>query len=291
AAQRMNLQIFLPSILALEKTSLLISTKQLSLLPFGHIKLTLQISLRMITINVQYLREQLHHLGVQVAALQEARAPEDATFVSQTHVRFCTAKDSGGTWIDTSVDWCQARADHYGLMVQVYFQTQASPQKLKHYGSNTLRGLKTGFAWTQLSSRMKYKLSNRDGTWMDTVYPRQMVAEPLQFKGGSLFAIWKGKSSTSKCSAFRGILVSSTTGKAFHRAVRARSVGALGEFGHDMQIGGLPKFPVVIASHFVRLFQEGNQRRHRSYGLLFLDLREAFYRVVRPLLVGSQCGD
>ncbi|CAE7795803.1 unnamed protein product, partial [Symbiodinium sp. CCMP2456] len=117
------------------------------------------------------------------------------------------------------------------------------------------------------------------------------VAEPVQFKGGSLFAIWKGKASTSQCSAYRGILVSSSPGKAFHRTVRGRSVGPLREFGHDMQIGGLPRFPVVMASHFVRLFQEGKHHRRESYGLLFLDLREAFYRVVRPLLVGSACHD
>ncbi|CAE7868790.1 unnamed protein product, partial [Symbiodinium necroappetens] len=117
------------------------------------------------------------------------------------------------------------------------------------------------------------------------------VAEPIQFKGGSLFAIWKGKSSTAKASAYRGILVSSVTGKSFHRAIRNRSVDALRNFGQPMQIGGLPSFPVTMGSHFVRLFQAGSHRRRRSHGLLFLDLREAFYRVVRPLLAYSPWGD
>ncbi|CAE7762327.1 unnamed protein product [Symbiodinium sp. CCMP2456] len=117
------------------------------------------------------------------------------------------------------------------------------------------------------------------------------VAEPIQFKGGSLFAIWKGKSSTAKASAYRGILVSSVTGKSFHRAIRNRSVDALRNFGQPMQTGGLPSFPVTMGSHFVRLFQAGSHRRRRSHGLLFLDLREAFYRVVRPLLAYSPWGD
>ena len=117
------------------------------------------------------------------------------------------------------------------------------------------------------------------------------AAEPIQFKGGALHAVWKGKSNPSFCSAHRGILVSSNIGKAFHRIARARAVPALRNVTTDMQIGGLPSFPVVLASHFVRLFQSGSRQRLTSHGLLFLDLREAFYRVVRPLLVGAACHD
>ena len=117
------------------------------------------------------------------------------------------------------------------------------------------------------------------------------AAEPIQFKGGALFAIWKGKSSATQCSAHRGILVSSTPGKSFHRVARQRAIPALQNISSDMQIGGLPHFPVTMASHFFRAFQEGCAQRKRSYGLLFLDLREAFYRVVRPLLTGTSFCD
>ena len=117
------------------------------------------------------------------------------------------------------------------------------------------------------------------------------AAEPIQFKGGALHAVWKGKSSATQCSAHRGILVSSTPGKAFHRVVRQQAVPALRSVATDMQIGGLPKFPVTMASHFVRAFQEGCQNRRCSHGLMFLDLREAFYRVVRPLLTGTSFCD
>ena len=117
------------------------------------------------------------------------------------------------------------------------------------------------------------------------------AAEPIQFKGGALHAVWKGKSNPAFCSAHRGILVSSNVGKAFHRIARARAVPALRTVATEMQIGGLPTFPVVLASHFVRLFQSGSRQRTASHGLLFLDLREAFYRVVRPLLVGASCED
>ena len=117
------------------------------------------------------------------------------------------------------------------------------------------------------------------------------AAEPIQFKGGALHAIWKGKSNPAFCSAHRGILVSSNVGKAFHKIARQRAVPALQTVTTDMQIGGLPSFPVVLASHFVRLYQTGSRLRRHSHGLLFLDLREAFYRVVRPLLTGTACHD
>ena len=117
------------------------------------------------------------------------------------------------------------------------------------------------------------------------------ASEPVQFKGGALHAIWKGKSNPAFCSAHRGILVSSTVGKAFHKMARSRAIPALSHVATDMQIGGLPTFPVVLASHFVRLFQTGSRQRNTSHALLFLDLREAFYRVIRPLLVGTDCSD
>ncbi|CAE7485179.1 unnamed protein product [Symbiodinium sp. CCMP2592] len=53
------------------------------------------------------------------------------------------------------------------------------------------------------------------------------LAEPVQFKGGSLEAAWKGKGSPAVCASHRGILISAVTGKAFHRLLRSRCVGPL----------------------------------------------------------------
>ena len=46
-----------------------------------------------------------------------------------------------------------------------------------------------------------------------------------------------------------------------------------------------------MASHAIRLFQSGAHQRKESYSLIFLDLREAFYRVIRPLITGSRFND
>ncbi|CAE6969206.1 unnamed protein product [Symbiodinium sp. CCMP2456] len=117
------------------------------------------------------------------------------------------------------------------------------------------------------------------------------IEEPIQFKGGSLYAIWKGKSSPSACSAYRGILVSSTVGKAYHKILRARNVGALEAAATPLQIGGLPRRPVTLAAQVVRLHQAWNRDSGLSHAVIFLDLREAFYRIVRPLVTGFQGSD
>ena len=113
------------------------------------------------------------------------------------------------------------------------------------------------------------------------------AAEPLQWKGGRLIATWKGKQSPALCSSHRGILISSTAGKAVRSLVRNHCIPALRSIASPLQVGGLPRYPVVFASHMVRMFQQGCRRKAINHALVFLDLREAFYRVVRGLLHGT----
>ena len=106
--------------------------------------------------------------------------------------------------------------------------------------------------------------------------------EPILWKGGLQLHLWKGKGSPSLCHNHRGILVSSVVAKAIHAAVRSRCIPAMRNAGSEMQIGGLPRFPVALASHALRLFQAAFSQQ--SVLLIFLDLRDAFYRLARPLL-------
>ncbi|CAE7696770.1 unnamed protein product [Symbiodinium sp. CCMP2592] len=117
------------------------------------------------------------------------------------------------------------------------------------------------------------------------------LAEPVQFKGGSLEAAWKGKGSPAVCASHRGILISAVTGKAFHRLLRSRCVGPLASVTSPLQLGGLPSCPVTAVSHSVRLFVAAARAHKQSFAVLFLDLQEAFYRVCRPLLTGAQLSD
>ena len=107
--------------------------------------------------------------------------------------------------------------------------------------------------------------------------------EPLQFKGGVQHAVWKRKGPQDQCDSFRAILVTSVIGKINHALLRRACIDAMAQSGSTLQIGGLPRYPVTYGSQVVRLYQAA--ATNNNYALVFLDLKEAFYRVIRPLLV------
>jgi len=57
------------------------------------------------------------------------------------------------------------------------------------------------------------------------------------------------------------------------------------------QLGGRSKTPVGFASHMCRAHQRIQATRKRCSGFIFLDLTEAYYRVLRPLVLGNTWTD
>ena len=110
--------------------------------------------------------------------------------------------------------------------------------------------------------------------------------EAAVMKGGLQYFLWKGKGSQSICEHHRAILVSSVVAKSFHAVLRDRCLPAFESCAAPLQVGGLPKRPVTFAAHAIRLYQ--GLHRQGNYFLLFLDLRDAFYRVVRAF-VSTDC--
>ena len=106
--------------------------------------------------------------------------------------------------------------------------------------------------------------------------------EAMQWKGGIIHHAWKGKQSPEDCDSHRALLVSSVIGKSMHSVIRRCCVGPMRRTSTALQVGGLPAYPVAFAAHCVRLFQ--SMCRGSTCFLLFLDLKEAFYRVYRALL-------
>ena len=117
------------------------------------------------------------------------------------------------------------------------------------------------------------------------------LTEPVQHKGGTLYCIWKGKGPKQICGSYRGILVSSMLGKSLHKTLRGRCSDILASATVPLQVGGLPRFPVTVPAQAARLFQSACHRHGRPYALLFLDLQEAFYRIIRPLITGDNLSD
>ena len=109
------------------------------------------------------------------------------------------------------------------------------------------------------------------------------LEEPLAWKGGLIHSLWKGKIAPHLCHGHRSILISSTVGKAVHRTLRGLGIAPLNRTRSELQVGGLPRHPVLVAAHAARMF--ASCHKSGSCFLLFLDVREAFYRVARPLLV------
>ena len=115
--------------------------------------------------------------------------------------------------------------------------------------------------------------------------------EPLEHKGGRLIPLWKGKLSQGLCEAYRSILISSHIGKCLHRTIRLKQSSTYEAYLQHQQIGGQRKAPVVLGVHLARSYLRAQQQAHRPCALLFLDLTEAFYRVLRPLALEGICQD
>eukprot|EP00438_Fugacium_kawagutii_P010579 Skav233132 [mRNA] locus=scaffold792:175507:180444:- [translate_table: standard] len=115
--------------------------------------------------------------------------------------------------------------------------------------------------------------------------------EALIHKGGNLVMAYKGKGDRMECSEFRSLLISLHIAKALHRCLRDDQSTIYEQFLHRQQLGGRPRVPVQVGLHMVRAFQRHALRQKHSVGLAFLDLQEAFYRIVRPLVLGTPYRD
>eukprot|EP00435_Cladocopium_sp_Y103_P056394 s1820_g19.t1 len=115
--------------------------------------------------------------------------------------------------------------------------------------------------------------------------------ESLLHKGGTLVAAWRRKGPQHCCESYRSLLVSSHVAKTVHRAVRDHQADIYETYLQAKQIGGRRHIPVTMGVHYIRAAAGTAKRLHPSHALIFLDLREAFYRVLRPLSIGGRMTD
>lgn len=115
--------------------------------------------------------------------------------------------------------------------------------------------------------------------------------EALEHKGGVLCHIWKSKGPKDECSAYRSILVSSFIGKSLRQSLRQRQNTLFEKLMQKEQLGGRPKVPVTLGVHLGRAFMRARKQQGHNIAMLYLDLTEAFYRILRPLVVGGPVSD
>ena len=107
--------------------------------------------------------------------------------------------------------------------------------------------------------------------------------EPLRWRGGSCFPLHK-KGDATLCSNYRSILVSELLAKRYHSWLRSSlkpafdSCRALGQ--HGVTGGGT----TALLQLWVRQFQSHAASRGLSSGLLFSDVRSAFYTTLRHFI-------
>ena len=115
--------------------------------------------------------------------------------------------------------------------------------------------------------------------------------ECLLHKGGRLHPLWKGKGAKDQCASYRSILVSSHIGKSIHRCLRVHSSELFEKFLQRQQLGGKRRIAVGLGVHQARAYLRSRRARGLNVGMIFLDLCEAFYRIVRELAIGGPAND
>ena len=107
--------------------------------------------------------------------------------------------------------------------------------------------------------------------------------EPIEYRGGALMPLAKKASAAFSCAKFRAILLSCVPSKMLHKHVRNCLSAHLEPSA--LQAGVLPGVSTESIALAARAFQSFCHSTARPWALLFFDVRSAFYRVIRQLLL------
>ena len=80
-------------------------------------------------------------------------------------------------------------------------------------------------------------------------------------------------------------------GKTLHKSLRNKQTSLYQSYLHPQQLGGRKGISVVLCGHLVRAFLRVFAARNQPTAVIFIDLQEAFYRVVRPLAIAGPWSD
>ncbi len=118
------------------------------------------------------------------------------------------------------------------------------------------------------------------------------IQPPLQWKGGVLVELFKGKGSPSLCGNYRDILLADDQGKGISRIIRKRFMKLAMNLSHDTQYGGgLNGGETAFAQLYVRLVIDYAVNSSTSCSTLYLDVVAAFATMLRRVIFDSDSGD
>ena len=102
---------------------------------------------------------------------------------------------------------------------------------------------------------------------------------------------YKRRGDYTDCNSHRALLVSSSLGKAMHNTFRRRTMEFVRSSAGDMQITSHSKPSVQLAAHAVRAHMNMAKRTSTGAFALFLDISQAFYRVIRQFACDADCSE
>eukprot|EP00435_Cladocopium_sp_Y103_P010311 s2002_g2.t1 len=114
--------------------------------------------------------------------------------------------------------------------------------------------------------------------------------EPIQGKGGILAVIPK-KNDMSRASHFRGIMLLPSIFKRLHAILRTQLVSIIAPLKPAGQIGGFHGQQVQFGSMTLQCVSRIAKKRRLSMGVVFVDLANAFHRLIRELVCGIARND
>ena len=110
------------------------------------------------------------------------------------------------------------------------------------------------------------------------------LREPTEFRGGTLMCLAKRVGASLQCSHYRSILLSSIPAKVYHRHLRNLLVPLHAADKTVLQLGALGGIGVEAVALAARSFQLQQHSLRKPWGIIFVDVQAAFYRVVRQAL-------
>ena len=111
--------------------------------------------------------------------------------------------------------------------------------------------------------------------------------QPLQWRGGVLFEMYKQSGAQCETASHRSIYISSFIAKALHRVMRNKVAEETEAFLHPLHCGTRPGMPVLFPSLFVLEHLRKCQSRGLCAAIVYLDTKAAYYRLVRQLATGD----
>ena len=110
-------------------------------------------------------------------------------------------------------------------------------------------------------------------------------SEPLRWKGGEICSLPKKTQAGQQVENFRSILLADHMSKIHHGLMRQRLLPPMQAYSHSMQAGGLPKLGTDMLHLYIQSFAQLTRHHGVSSACLFVDIKQAFYRASRHLLV------